>query len=773
MVPQTYPSILNPYTNRREMVVKQLATTSGLQRWIDYIPVKLSTSTRPAGEQTTDNDGFIAINTSQDTSTGVAFKDWVPVYFDNDATDAWVVSASGYIPIGASGGALAILKSFGSNAHVYLPGPKVTGYGVELVTEASFSGSGWSMPGTTLTSDGTSSSATGPALTVGKTYTFTGNASGAVNLYLGSSTFTLGASGPFSFTGVCSGTPNVFVQNASGSARTVTSMSVREVITTSSVTAGLLSNNYTLSDGSTGYSAIDGTAGLVLDAAGSVGAELVANGGPFTVTTGYVANASTQSIDAGRIKWVTTGTGDNGGYIDIAVTANQPYWVAANVTNASAAQPVGLRGVDTGWSGITSAGTIAAGQTGTIPLYVVPTTSTLRVAIDRRATGTIGDTVYLNSLSVKPVTGIHATQSTTANKPALRRGLYNLLTYSNDLSNAAWTKSNVTISGNRVVEAAATSTHYVSESAVTVSGQKYTIVYEASAAERNYLGVYSGTPGQGVIFNLTTGAYFGNLVSAPDSYSIAPTGTGTYLCVINYTATAAASAPSAYVCDGTGAFNYLGDITKGINVFKAGHFAGTLTAAQILAEGGIPLTTSAAASNQSAGRYWWQFDGWNDELVCASAPFQIADDFAIVVAVNAYTVAGNPGVIAIDDGGLSNGVILYIPSGVPNVYVKAGGTSQQAQGPSISTGTPAVISVQKVGTTLTVRTNGVNGTSVSTASVGSTSFTSMRIGYQIVGAGYFTGAIGEPIVIKGTVSVSDLLTIERLVASNFPAGPVF
>ena len=39
--------------------------------------------------------------------------------------------------------------------------------------------------------------------------------------------------------------------------------------------SGLLSNNYTLSDGSTGYSAIDGTAGLVLDAAGSVGAEQI------------------------------------------------------------------------------------------------------------------------------------------------------------------------------------------------------------------------------------------------------------------------------------------------------------------------------------------------------------------------------------------------------------------------------------------------------------------------------------------------------------------
>lgn len=102
MIPHVYPSRVNTTTGKREMVVHSLSSISGLQRWVDYIPVKFTEDSFPR-EGTTENDGFIAVS-YLDTVTGlVAYGDYVPVYIDHGATDAWIVSAIGYIPVEYSG----------------------------------------------------------------------------------------------------------------------------------------------------------------------------------------------------------------------------------------------------------------------------------------------------------------------------------------------------------------------------------------------------------------------------------------------------------------------------------------------------------------------------------------------------------------------------------------------------------------------------------------------------------------------------------------------
>jgi hypothetical protein len=56
-------------------------------------------------------------------------------------------------------------------------------------------------------------------------------------------------------------------------------------------------------------------------------------------------------------------------------------------------------------------------------------------------------TVYLRQYTVERINGTHAIQPTAASRPVLRNR-YNLLTFSEQFDNAAWTKSSVTVSAN-------------------------------------------------------------------------------------------------------------------------------------------------------------------------------------------------------------------------------------------------------------------------------------------------------------------------------------
>jgi hypothetical protein len=96
MVPRTFPSTYAS-NGQQQMLVHFLTDVTGLQRWLDYIPVKLS---QGGTENSYDNDGYIDIAVTPITSVSVPYKDYVPVYADDEASDAWQVSSVGYIPYG-------------------------------------------------------------------------------------------------------------------------------------------------------------------------------------------------------------------------------------------------------------------------------------------------------------------------------------------------------------------------------------------------------------------------------------------------------------------------------------------------------------------------------------------------------------------------------------------------------------------------------------------------------------------------------------------------
>jgi hypothetical protein len=93
MIPRTFPSTYAS-NGQQQMVVHFLTSVAGLARWSDYIPVKL---VQGGPENSYSGTIDVAVIPSLTANTQ-AWKEYIPVYVDNSATDAWTVNNIGYIP---------------------------------------------------------------------------------------------------------------------------------------------------------------------------------------------------------------------------------------------------------------------------------------------------------------------------------------------------------------------------------------------------------------------------------------------------------------------------------------------------------------------------------------------------------------------------------------------------------------------------------------------------------------------------------------------------
>lgn len=113
MIPRTFLSTFAS-NGQQQMRVYFLSSVAGLKRWADYIPVKLVQSGK---ENSYDNNGFIDVEVVGRSSTDTPFKEYVPVYVDASASDAWQVNATGYIPYGYAGtGDASLVLDFTNSA---------------------------------------------------------------------------------------------------------------------------------------------------------------------------------------------------------------------------------------------------------------------------------------------------------------------------------------------------------------------------------------------------------------------------------------------------------------------------------------------------------------------------------------------------------------------------------------------------------------------------------------------------------------------------------
>ena len=205
-----------------------------------------------------------------------------------------------------------------------------------------------------------------------------------------------------------------------------------------------LSSMYQDSAGTTPVTAVEQAVGLILDK--SKGLVLGANAVPSLDLT--AAGWSTLgTLSAFTANTITNASGSPAGRANNDILApNTWYQVQVSFTQTAAVAfsvRVEASGVDIVSSSALSGTLTGIGFSGaTDQLYF-------------RLGGS--STVTITSVSLRPLAGNHAIQPGATNRPILR-SRYNQFTFSEDITNAAWTKSGITVTGNAGVAPDGTTT---------------------------------------------------------------------------------------------------------------------------------------------------------------------------------------------------------------------------------------------------------------------------------------------------------------------------
>jgi hypothetical protein len=194
----------------------------------------------------------------------------------------------------------------------------------------------------------------------------------------------------------------------------------------------------------------------------------------------------------------------------------------------------------------------------------------------------------------------------------------NLLTYSEQFDNAAWPKSNVTVSADaaiapngtttadKLIETAATGAHQIYQNTAFTNGVTYTLSVYMKAAERTLSVIRFGdTLNKNVWFNLATGT-----VGTTDSgvtASISDAGNGWYRCIATITSGTTSSNAVAFECAVTdGNRSYTGDPTKGILIWGAQLEAGAFATSYIpTVASTVTRSADVATINGSLFSQWY------------------------------------------------------------------------------------------------------------------------------------------------------------------------
>lgn len=349
---------------------------------------------------------------------------------------------------------------------------------------------------------------------------------------------------------------------------------------------GLTAGNYLDSAGTT-PATVDNPVGLVLDSAnGDLGSELVINGS-FDTDTDWVKGTG-WTISGGKVNALSSSS-------DLYQVRGYPvgfYLVEFTVSNYSA----GTVRVAIGGVGVLSG--IAAN--GTYRCYVKTSTSDFLYIVGTSFSGSV------DVISVKSVSGIHATQATTANKPILRRGAVNLLLNSerfNDTGLTGWINENVTVTENAETAPNGTLTAELLESTTSATWAR---TYNNSS---NRPTIQANT-------NFTCSVYLKSDVAFTGSIRVRVSGTQVLLSNINITTNwQRFSVTTSHTTTGFAEFmvhlNENGISGVSVTGRKLYIWGAQLQTGSVATD--YVATTTAAASSPT-GNYWWQFADSTDVL---------------------------------------------------------------------------------------------------------------------------------------------------------------
>jgi hypothetical protein len=377
------------------------------------------------------------------------------------------------------------------------------------------------------------------------------------------------------------------------------------------------------SAGTTPVTAVEQPVGLMLDKSQGLvlGSEVTTNGG-FATDTDWTKGAGV-TISGGTMNFsaATSNTFQREATEDSSGKVYEYTIVVSSVSGGNL-----VAGINSSPPGSADFPAITAAGTYTYRRRYAGTTAYFYIV----ATGFTGS---IDSVSCKAVLGNHASQATSASRPVLR-ARYNLLTYSEQFDNAAWTKSFVTLSANAAVAPDGTTTadliypitgtyRGVYQRPTLASGIFVTTIY-AKAAGKSWVAFVDFAGGQNRAWaNVSTGAV--GTVNAGYSLTITAAQNGWYR--LDFTQTAAASNPYLWIsiCDADNTNTGTTNGTDGIYVWGADLRTGS--------SAGTYQRIAAATDYDTVGfAPYLAFDGVDDFL--SAAYVQSAYPLTITAGVN-------------------------------------------------------------------------------------------------------------------------------------------
>ena len=248
-------------------------------------------------------------------------------------------------------------------------------------------------------------------------------------------------------------------------------------------------------------------------------------------------------------------------------------------------------GTNASWATNGSGTVTSVGGTGTVSGIALSGTVTSSGNL------TLGGTLDLSSPpAIGGTTPAAGTFTTITGQTEVLKGTGNNLFLQSNTFTTTWSISNVTLTSGQsdpfggstaylVNNGTNTGTHPVSQT-VTISPNTYTFSVYAKAGTANFLALFSSSSVQGAFFNLTTGAFTGNMINAPASYASTSVGSGWYRLSITVASTGSSSTLQLLISEDGTNYSYTGT-SKTITIYGAQLEIGSVTNTY------IPTTTTA------------------------------------------------------------------------------------------------------------------------------------------------------------------------------------